>query len=84
MGKISVRPVFHGFIRSGPDAASMVMAIKMMVMMALAMMPIMAMLVLATIMRPPLADLLAGPRSLRGARRNREHAACDCGHWGLR
>ena len=43
MGKISVRPIFHGFIRSGPDAASMVMASKMMVMMALSMMPIMVM-----------------------------------------
>ena len=43
MGKISARPIFHGFIRSGPDAASMVMASKMMVMMALSMMPIMVM-----------------------------------------
>ena len=43
MGKISAGPIFHGFIRSGPDATSMVMAMKMMVMMALAMMPIMAM-----------------------------------------
>ena len=83
MGKISVRAAFHGFIRSGPDATSMVTAMKMMVMLALAMMPIMVMLVMAMIMRPPLADLPVGPRSLRGVCRNREYAACDRGHWGL-
>ena len=33
MGEISVSPVFHGFIRSGPDVTSMVMTMKMMVMM---------------------------------------------------
>ena len=43
MGNISVRPIFHGFFRSGPDATLMVMAMKMMVMMAIAMMPTMVM-----------------------------------------
>ena len=40
MGKISVRPVCHGFIRSGPDVTSMVETMKVMVMMALVMMPV--------------------------------------------
>ena len=39
MGEISVRPIFHGFIRSGPDVTSLVRTMKVMVMMALVMMP---------------------------------------------
>ena len=40
MGEISVRPIFHGFIRSGPDVTSLVRTMKVMVMMALVMMPV--------------------------------------------
>ena len=52
MGEISVRPVVHGLILSGPDVTSMVMTMKVMVMMALMMMPVRAMLVMAMTMRP--------------------------------
>ena len=46
MGKTSVRPAFDSFIRSGPDAASIVMTMAMMVLTAL-LMPVMAVLVMA-------------------------------------
>ena len=44
MGDIAARPVFHGFIRSGPDVTSTVMTMKIMIMTALTMMPVMVML----------------------------------------
>ena len=73
-GKFAVRPVFHGFIPSGPELTSMVMAMKMMIMTALTMMLVMMMLAMAMIMQPwPLGLLVevpAGPRSARGASRN--------------
>ena len=52
MGKISVRLVFHGFIRSVPEVTSTVMTMKMMAMMALMMMPVRAMLMMAMTLRP--------------------------------
>ena len=41
-GKIAGRPVFHGFIRPGPEVASMVMTLKMMVLVTVKMMLVMA------------------------------------------
>ena len=52
MGKISVRLVFHGFIRSVPEVTSTVMTMRMMAMMALMMMPVRAMLMMAMTLRP--------------------------------
>ena len=58
MGKISVRPVFNGFVRSVPEVTSTVMAMKMMAMTALTMMPVRAMLMMAMTLRPrPLGPL---------------------------
>ena len=58
MGKISARPVLHGFIRSEPVVTSTVMTMKMMAMMVLMMMPIRAMPVMAMTLRPrPLGPL---------------------------
>ena len=58
MGKISARPVYHGFIRSVPVVTSTVMTMKMMAMMVLMMMPTRAMPMMAMTLRPrPLGPL---------------------------
>ena len=41
MGKIAGRPVFDGFIRPGPEVASMVMTLKMMVLVTVMMVLVM-------------------------------------------